>query len=641
MNPTRNYVFVPFSGTGCLRNRAKSAAVLWLLVFLGVTLPGPPAAAEGPGRQGNPAQILSGPVEEPAVQTLVQDQDPDVSLRRQKDEYDVKIPKTVMELQQFRRSDSINIRKGAGKEGTATLINLNPSINTWFLLFIQWKDTVSSETYHLENPLHGTQRVMLDPDYAAGIVMVSETGLSRCALWADPGAAELSRAAASGKTYAPLCSGRLFLRNRTQGNKTRLEIVTDLLRKNVWQGEKITNLVRETFYRDAFLSTAELIQAKNAGAGRRPRPPGAPVRPLIEPRYADHFLAPQDLGIALEGQDGDKILVGRWYRVRDLPGLFVSVVQPALVAEQVIQSQGLQVNPLDEVESKALVFLIAFDLDLFDLGFEMGTDHPRVGWSERVPEKSRDQTLPGPDGIDTTEPLVMTGLLNPSGRNRTAATFIGGFKRYHGAFRWSELAFKNHGSHYGFIQNGTVLSKLQPGLSTVLVYEDDTVKLKTWQEKDNGTLRAIRHARQNGVPIIEYDEANEKSRVGVLVPRWAQGNWSGSLDERFRTVRAGLGLQEAEGRRFLIYGYFSAATPSAMARVFQAYTCKYAMLLDINALEHTYLAVYRHQGPEISAQHLVKGMSVLDKRKADKVLARFVGYADNRDFFYLLRKDGS
>ena len=250
----------------------------------------------------------------------------------------------------------------------------------------------------------------------------------------------------------------------------------------------------------------------------------------------------------------------------------------------------------------------------------------------------RDNNLPGPDGIDTLEPLEMTGLVIPTVSARVAATFVGGFKRYHGAFRWSDLALKNYGSHYGFIEHGTVLSKLQPGLATVVVFDDGTIDLKTWTEKDNDDLQRIRHARQNGVPIIEYDAVAKISRVGALVPRWGQGNWSGSAENRFRTVRAGLGFQEYEGRRFLIYGYFSAATPSAMARVFQAYLCRYALLLDINALEHTYLAVYRHQDAEFSIQHLIKGMGVLDKTRGHRVIPRFVGYPDNRDFFYLFKK---
>jgi hypothetical protein len=117
------------------------------------------------------------------------------------------------------------------------------------------------------------------------------------------------------------------------------------------------------------------------------------------------------------------------------------------------------------------------------------------------------------------------------------------------------------------------------------------------------------------------------------------GNWSGSADKSYRTLRAGLCIQEDEDRHFLIFGYFSSATPSAMARVFQAYSCNYGMLLDMNALEHTYLATYRKKDSQADIQYLIKGMSVLDKVVEGHLVPRFVGYADNRDYFYLLRKE--
>jgi hypothetical protein len=98
-------------------------------------------------------------------------------------------------------------------------------------------------------------------------------------------------------------------------------------------------------------------------------------------------------------------------------------------------------------------------------------------------------------------------------------------------------------------------------------------------------------------------------------------------------------LQEWDGRHFLIYGYFSSATSGAMARVFAAGQCGYAMHLDMNALEHTYLAVYRRRDQDLQIEHLVSGMEVLDKKSGEQVVPRFVGYADNRDFFYLMRKD--
>ena len=88
------------------------------------------------------------------------------------------------------------------------------------------------------------------------------------------------------------------------------------------------------------------------------------------------------------------------------------------------------------------------------------------------------------------------------------------------------------------------------------------------------------------------------------------------------------------------YAYFSSATPVAMAKVFGAYGCEYAMHLDMNALEHTYLAIYLpDSNGEQFPHHLITGMAVLDQRLKGNI-PRFVGYPDNRDFFYLTTKDG-
>ena len=201
------------------------------------------------------------------------------------------------------------------------------------------------------------------------------------------------------------------------------------------------------------------------------------------------------------------------------------------------------------------------------------------------------------------------------------------------------LALNNHGSHYGFIEHGVVFSKLQPGLATIFVRHDGSVRMKTWTERDNQYLAKIQHARQNGVAIVEFDSETQKPVPGPLVSQWGGGNWSGSAAKKLRTLRAGICMQESRTGRFLIYGYFSSATPSAMARVFQAYGCRYAMHLDMNALEHTYLAVYQRQGDKVVIQHLIQGMSVLDKSEGAQYIPRFVGYADNRDFFYVMRRE--
>jgi hypothetical protein len=173
------------------------------------------------------------------------------------------------------------------------------------------------------------------------------------------------------------------------------------------------------------------------------------------------------------------------------------------VAAELLRGDAGRVQPLDGVESGALALLLAFDLARFELGFAIGTDHPRAGWADRVPADMKPAGWPGPDGFDSFAPLVPNGMLDPPSVARAVATFTGGFKRQHGAMHEGELAHRRHASHYGFVEQGTVLSRLQPGLSTLLVRDDGGVDLKTWTEADDARLEHVRHARQNGVPLIE------------------------------------------------------------------------------------------------------------------------------------------
>jgi hypothetical protein len=554
----------------------------------------------------------------------------------QSEDYRVSRQKSVVELQQFRETTRMTTRGQAEGPVVATLIDLNPRIGTWYLLRVERPDGPGA-TYHLESPTDA--RLRFDPSYSSGIVVEPRGSEPRasfhCELWPAGTADPLADARESRVPYAPLCGGMLYLRNPVEGHRTPKEAVVDLLRDHVWQGDEIAVLVRDVFYRDAYLATSNLalapVRSKEAS-------PSGPSPPRVSRAAFDRPLLPVDLQIGIEG-GADRAAVGRWYPAVQNPGIFVTTLRPDLVSPEVVEEQRGRVAPLDPVESVALVYLVAFDLEQFDLGFRLGTDHPRVGWSDMVLPPVRDDALAGPDGIATVEPLVRTGILSPTEASRVAATFTGGFKRAHGAFRMSELATASHGSHYGFIENGVVLSKLQPGLATVVVFDDGRVDLRTWAEPDDALLPRIRDARQNGVAIVERDAGSLLRTVpGSRVRDWGAGNWSGSADRKLRTLRAGLCLQESQGKPFLLYGYFSSATPSAMARVFQACDCRYAMLLDMNALEHTYMAVYRREGPRLLTEHLIDGMGVVDGSRGGQPLPRFVSVADNRDFFYLLRR---
>jgi hypothetical protein len=360
----------------------------------------------------------------------------------------------------------------------------------------------------------------------------------------------------------------------------------------------------------------------------------------MDPKQAQRMVKPIDLGIEIEEPGGQGMVPGSWYAAKDNPGIFVSVIAPEGIAPEIMRSYSHVVSNLDSVERKGLVYLVAFDLGRFELKYVLGTVHPKVDWSEHLSDRMKEKSLPGPDGIGTIAPLVSTGIVNPVDAHRTVAAFTGGFKRIHGALKHGLLGLRNHGSHYGFLENGVVFSELQPGLSTIYALRNGWSDMKTWREEDHSLLSEVRYARQNGVPlIVGFDEAAQMSIPGPLVSRWGEGNWSGSVDEKLRTLRAGAALQESQGKRFLLYAFFWSATPSAMARVFQAYQCRYAMLLDMNALVHTYLAVYKRQGSRLYVQHLIQGMADVDMTVKGRYVPRFLGYADDRDFFYLTRKE--
>lgn len=547
--------------------------------------------------------------------------------------------RTVVDLQRYCESATIAVPLPGGGSGTATLTDLNRGIRAWYLLELDPMQGGATRSYHLENPLPHSQSLRLDTAYPHGIVIDSAGGRSECDLWSGA-PSPLEKASRKTAAYAELCGGRLYLRNPVEGRSTRLEQATDFLRQHVWGGEKIIGFVRREFFGDAFLQQGAVQSGGPQSGAEPPQAADAPAPAALEPEYSGSSVLPEHLDIDVDAPPGAGLLMGRWYPAKGLAGVHVSAIQPRAIAETILRDPRGPVSPLDKVESGALDYLVAFDLAQFDLGFALGTVHPRVGWSAHVLEQVRDESLPGPDGIETIQPLVANGMVAPWLFDRTVATFTGGFKRDHGAFSYGDFARRNHGSHYGFAQQGVLMSSLIAGLSTLFVLDDGQVVMKTWEHADETMLPRIRDARQNGVPLIEYDRDSGISRPGALVARWGQGNWSASAEERPRTLRAGACMQEGASHRFLIYGYFSAATPSAMTRVFQAYGCRYAMHLDMNALEHTYLALYLRKDGRVEVEHLIDDMSQVDARAKEggALVPRFLGMPDDRDFFFLTRK---
>ncbi len=561
----------------------------------------------------------------PALATGIEPAD-DATIQAQLDVYNSENPGSIMALQPFR-----NDMSATGDDGLdVTLTSMNPNINSWFVLRVQPEEGRAA-FYHLEST--DPDRWQLSVELRRGaptLVIESEDDRVRCAPWEGRNS-ELDEARAEPLPFAPICDDTLYLRNRVSGSYTTREAIAEFLRENVIFGDSIVNLIKGTFYQDAFLETSEEVETEDVGA----------VVEALGRADLDRFpVMRASPGFDLIGAEGG-MEAGAWYAVQDAPGIYSSVMQPGMISEDILSRSG-ETNWLDGVESRADVYLVAFDMSHFEIGYEVGTDHPSFEWSSRPHGAGRNWNIPGPDGFSRPDPLVMVGMLSPSLTDRVAATFTGGYKRDHGAFRYGDLATFNHGHHYGFMVNGTVLSRLWPGLSTIYVTEDGTFGMTTWtQELNDELLPHLRFARQNGVALINPDPETGEGVPGDRVTQWGAGNWSGSADAQLRTLRAGSCLREVNGRQFLLYAYFSTATPSAMARTFQAYQCDYAMLMDMNSQEHTYMALYpeNEDSDWIEAEHLVRGMAAVDQDTRNGTIPRFVGFADNRDFFYLLRRE--
>ncbi|WP_239494705.1 hypothetical protein [Roseovarius amoyensis] len=526
--------------------------------------------------------------------------------------------RSMREFQPFRTSVQAVSADGA----EVTLTSLNPKANTWFLVDVldpsRSRQTV---TYHLE--LADPEKTVLtlargdDP----ALVFESDGIVARCTPWQGR-TPELARAAGSDLPYAPICDNRAFVRNATRGARSSREAVSQFLRDNVVFGDDIVNLIKGSFYEDAYMSSGEVIAGGDAGEV---------AAALGKANLSSHPVIRTYFGFELEGAEGG-VQAGSWYAVKDAPGVYASAMQPGMISPDILNRRG-ETHGLDGVERRADVYLVAFDLTQFEVGYEAGTDHPRLGWSSRPPGAARVRGLSGPDGFNTSDPIVRTGMLSPSLTERVAAAFTGGYKRDHGAWRAGDMAYSNKGHHYGFLSKGVIFSRLYPGLSTLFVLDDGSIQMRKWREADNALLERVRFARQNGVPLIN------DGVPGDQVVSWLGGNWSGSAEADLRTLRGGACMKTVNGRQFLIYAYFSTATPSAMARTFQAYGCDHAMLLDMNSQDLTYMALYTREDRNVIPHHLVRGMAETDSRGRDGTpIPRFVSFADNRDFFYLLRK---
>ena len=195
----------------------------------------------------------------------------------------------------------------------------------------------------------------------------------------------MEQASRSQLIYAPLCDNRLYLRNPAKGYRTSLEATAEFLRKQVLGGEEVIILFHHLL-ENRYRETGEMHPGEEGGAGAvgREMQGALPLPAMIDSKYANIVLTPSDLGLTLDTSENAGVLPGAWYPARGNPGIYVSIIEPELIGAAILENHRATVNALDHVEGPALCYLVAFDLDRFDLAYALGTEHPAVDWSEHI-----------------------------------------------------------------------------------------------------------------------------------------------------------------------------------------------------------------------------------------------------------------
>ncbi|MCB1745057.1 MAG: hypothetical protein KDK91_32115, partial [Gammaproteobacteria bacterium] len=231
---------------------------------------------------------------------------------------------SILDAQQRRETRQVELSSAGDVAQRLTLLNLNPRINTWFVL--EYPDRQGASRFHLENADPQTNTLSLAEDGPAQLVVTRDGRQIRC----DVSPAVLDQARRGGAPYASLCNDTVFLRNPTRGRQTSLEKVTDFLRDHAWGGEEVIGLVKTTVMKDAFLEEGEAGVKSAAASGRET---DGPRSALLAAKSQEQTVRAGTLAIEAVGTKTG-FQLGQWYPMRHLEGAWLSLARPGAVAQE-------------------------------------------------------------------------------------------------------------------------------------------------------------------------------------------------------------------------------------------------------------------------------------------------------------------
>ena len=190
--------------------------------------------------------------------------------------------------------------------------------------------------------------------------------------------------------------------------------------------------------------------------------------------------------------------------------------------------------------------------------------------------------------------------------NTLLAAFNGGFKAANG--------------QYGMASNGIAWLAAQPGLATLALYRDGTVRLGVWGQDMQASADMVAF-RQNCPLLLDHATLTSEAENPTTAL------WGATVGNKVATWRSGLGMS-ADGR-FLIYAVGDGLTVTSLAEALRQGGADRAMQLDINSF-WTRFVTFRQQ-----ANQMPQAQKLLDAMQGDR--QQFVA-PDSRDFFYVTSK---
>ena len=520
---------------------------------------------------------------------------------------------SVHEMRAFAVAGQFSTESGRSSNGIrAELINLNPDINKWFLLKL--KSYGRTRIHHLENTIPANTLKLTEGGLE--IITPGNSISMECKLWKGRrNNLATQRFSSHINPYKALCDGLVYLRLK-RSSKTKLSMTewgTSILRKSKY-GEAIINAFKPWLV--SLKAESASSTYSNSATGSMPDTAGYPKRPSIIKNTKSNTAVEHSLGVQVHHK-GEGLHYGEWYQSKLHKGIYVNLFTVDQIPKNIMNSYKDRVDPIDEDDLDKLVYFMAYDLDKYAANYAVGTLHPK---RDRSPIR-----MPGIRDLNRT--LVPIGSIPPYQITKSVGVFIGGFKRRHSTMRLGP----HRGKVFGYIENGVEWQKLSPGLATLYSTKDGYMDIAPWPSSvaEQEKLKSkIVGARQNGVMLME------KGVPSPLINKKA-GNWSADAKGKIQTLRSVTCIQERGGKRFLLFGAITSGTPSTVARLTQAFHCKSAMQMDMNAYMYMHNALYSMQPDKsFKVEYLHTEMEFPKGLKRH----RFIMDNNERDFFYVYRR---